>query len=330
MRAFFSLSSILILIAAFFLILDARKFLVEPLYLEESCRYYVLMPGIGPLALARDLARYGIIHRPVYLVARSWWRGDWRRFQAGEYLLRPGTTPDEFMDMMVNGRVALHHLTLIEGWSFTQVKEAVSLHDRLQHHLDQASDAEVMTAIHARRTTPEGLFFPDTYQFPTGTTDIAFLNRAQQAMQTHLDQEWTRRDPNLPYVSPYEALILASLVEKETADPDERPRIAGVFIRRLRRNMPLQTDPTVIHGLGNAYTGRLRRSDLQVDTPYNTYIHHGLPPTPIALASLASLHAALHPTPGDELYFVSRGDKTHQFSVTLEKHNAAVRRYQLR
>ncbi|CAK0780622.1 Endolytic murein transglycosylase [Gammaproteobacteria bacterium] len=330
MRAFFYLLIILIVTIgaiALPLVSDVQGFLTGPLHLPEGRCYYVVVPRTGLPALAQDLAQLGIIKRPLYLVALGWWRGDWRRFQAGEYLLRPQMTPDELLDMMAAGRVALHSLTLVEGWTFSQAREAVSLHDRLEHHLDRANDREVMTALHASGTAPEGLLFPDTYRFPAGTTDVALLERARRAMQTHLTQEWAQRAPNLPYRNSYEALTLASLVEKETAVPEERPRIAGVFIRRLQRQIPLQTDPTVIYGLGDAYTGRLRRTDLQTDTAYNTYIHHGLPPSPIALPSLASLRAALHPAPGEELYFVSRGDKTHQFSVTLEEHNAAVRHY---
>lgn len=313
-----------------FLISDAQRFFTGSLHLPEGRHYYVVAPGTSILDLARDLARQGIMNRPFYLVAKIWWKGDWHRIQAGEYPLHSGLTPDNFIDMVVNGRVALHRLTLVEGWTFAQVRHALRLHDRMKHTLDQLTNRAVMVAVNASEMEPEGLFFPDTYLFPAGTTDIAFLKRAYQAMQIHLKQEWARRAPNLPYRDAYEALTLASLVEKETSAPEERPRIAGVFIRRLLRRMPLQTDPTVIYGLGNAYTGNLRRIDLKTDTPYNTYIHNGIPPTPIALPSLATLQAVLHPASGEALYFVSRGDKTHQFSDTLKEHNAAVRRYQKR
>jgi UPF0755 protein len=306
-----------------------RSFLASPLHLPEERCYYLVVPHTGLHALAQDLARLGIVDRPLYLVALGGWRGDRRRLQAGEYLLRPGMTPGEVLDMVAAGRVALHTLTLVEGWTFAQVQEAVSLHDRLDHRLEGASDAAVMAALHITEPSPEGMVFPDTYRFPAGTTDVAFLERAHRAMAAHLAEEWEQRDPDLPYRSPYEALTLASLVEKETAVAAERPRIAGVLVRRLQRNMPLQADPTVIYGLGKTYTGNLRRADLQANTPYNTYTRHGLPPSPIALPGLASLRAALHPAPGEDLYFVARGDSTHQFSATLEGHNAAVRRYQL-
>jgi UPF0755 protein len=176
---------------------------------------------------------------------------------------------------------------------------------------------------------PEGRFFPDTYQFPAGTTDVAVLQHAYAEMQRHLEQAWQGRAAGLPLANPYEALILASIVEKETGSPGERTRIAGVFIRRLQKNMRLQTDPTVIYGLGADFDGNLRRRDLETDSPYNTYMRAGLPPTPIALPGAAALHAALHPAPGDELYFVSRGDGTHHFSANFDEHTAAVRNYQL-
>ena len=176
---------------------------------------------------------------------------------------------------------------------------------------------------------PEGLFFPDTYRFPKGTSDVDFLKRAYQVMQKHLEREWSERDPELPLKSSYEALILASIIEKETGAGFERPLIAGVFIERLKRNMRLQTDPTIIYGLGEQYDGDIRFRDLRKDTPYNTYLHAGLTPTPIAMPGLLAIRAALHPTPTDALYFVSKGDGTHQFSATLEQHNAAVARYQL-
>jgi UPF0755 protein len=177
---------------------------------------------------------------------------------------------------------------------------------------------------------PEGLFFPDTYRFPKGTSDIDFLKRSYQVMQKHLEREWNQRAPDLPLKSSYEALILASIIEKETGAGFERPLIAGVFIERLKRNMRLQTDPTIIYGLGDDYDGDIRFRDLRKDTPYNTYLHSGLTPTPIALPGLESIHAALHPADTNALYFVSRGDGTHKFSATLKEHNAAVKRYQLR
>jgi UPF0755 protein len=199
----------------------------------------------------------------------------------------------------------------------------------IEHKLTGKSDDEIMQLLGLPNQHPEGMFFPDTYRFPKGTSDVGFLKRAYQVMQKHLQREWENRAVELPLKSSYEALILASIVEKETGAEFERPLIAGVFIERLKRNMRLQTDPTIIYGLGEKFDGNIRSRDLKKDTPYNTYLHAGLTPTPIALPGLDAIHAALHPAPTEALYFVSRGDGTHQFSATLEEHNAAVRRYQL-
>ena len=199
----------------------------------------------------------------------------------------------------------------------------------LVHTLDGVDDAELMQRLERPGQHPEGWFLPDTYHFPRGTRDIVVLRRALQAMERHLEQNWERRRPDLPLDSPYEALILASIVEKETGIPEERARIAGVFVRRLERGMRLQTDPTVIYGMGDAFDGNIRRRDLRTDTPYNTYTRGGLPPTPIALPSAEAVTAVMHPAAGEALYFVSRGDGSHVFSATLQEHNRAVRRYQL-
>ncbi len=318
---------IILVVAISLLVTDVRGFLRSPLVPSSGRSCYTVLPHTSLPTLAADLARLGVIKRPIYFIVLAWWRGDWRRFQAGEYLLQAGITPSDLMDRMASGQVFLHSITFIEGWNFSEVREAISQNEHLAHTLNHVSDADIMKAIHAPDTAPEGMFFPDTYRFPAGTTDVIVLERAWRTMQTHLNQEWARRASNLFYHNPYEVLTLASLIEKETAAAEERPRIAGVFLRRLQRHMPLQTDPTVIYGLGRTYDGSLRHANLLTETPYNTYLHQGLPPTPIALPGLAALHAALHPASGEELYFVSRGDKTHQFSVTLQEHNAAVHRY---
>jgi UPF0755 protein len=210
-----------------------------------------------------------------------------------------------------------------------QAFAAIETDDRFVKKLEGVSCDELMGRLGYPGQEPEGRFFPDTYYFTKGTADIEILRRAHRAMAKILEEEWAGRAPGLPLSSPDDALILASIIEKEAAQPSERPRIAGVFERRLALGMRLQTDPTVIYGLGNAYDGDLTKADLSENTPYNTYLHAGLPPTPIALPSRASIHAAVHPAPGDSLYFVARGDGTHQFSATLEEHNAAVRHYQL-
>jgi UPF0755 protein len=230
---------------------------------------------------------------------------------------------------LVNGEVVQHSLTIIEGWTFQQLLQAVRSHPMLTQTLADADPQAVMEALAEPGTHPEGWFYPDTYRFPRGTSDVEFLRRAYRVMQQRLAAEWEKRAEGLPLKSPYEALVLASLIERETAVAAERTRIAGVFVRRLRKGMRLQTDPTVIYGMGDAYEGRIRWRDLRTDTPYNTYTRHGLPPTPIAMPSGAAINAALNPADGKELYFVSRGDGSHHFSATLEEHNAAVRCYQL-
>ncbi len=260
----------------------------------------------------------------------SQWRGWSGRIQAGEFLLRPGQTATQALAMLVRGEIRQHQFTIIEGWTYRELREALAAQPALTHTLHSVSDAELMRRLGSPGVHAEGQFLPETYHFPKGLTDFEFLRRAHQQLGKLLAAEWADRDPDVPLKSAYEALILASIVEKETALAQERPAIAGVFARRLLRGMRLQTDPTVIYGLGEAFDGNLRRRDLMADTPYNSYTRAGLPPSPIALAGSSAIHAALHPAPGDSLYFVSRGDGSHEFSATLAEHNAAVRRFQLR
>ena len=249
--------------------------------------------------------------------------------RAGEYSIADGITADELLRQFTEGNSIQYSLTVIEGWTFRQMLAALARDPIIEHRLEGRTDAEIMAQLGYAGEHPEGRFFPDTYRFPRGTTDIDFLRRAYQVMQRHLEREWAQRQSDLPLKSPYEALILASIIEKETAVPAERNLISGVFVQRLRRNMRLQTDPTVIYGLGPEFDGDIRFRDLRRDTPYNTYLRAGLTPTPIALPGLDSIRAALHPEESGALYFVSRGDGTHKFSNTLEEHNAAVRKYQL-
>ena len=290
---------------------------------------YDVAPGVGLIAVANDLHRRGILGRPRYLVWYARWEGKADRVQTGVYGLSPGMTPVQLLDKLVAGDVIQYALTIPEGWTFRQLRAAVDADPKLLHQLGTVPDDEVMERIGHPGLHPEGRFFPDTYYFTAGTTDADFLRRAFTAMDKRLAEEWQDRAPGLPYRAPYEALIMASIIERETAVPAERGQIAGVFVRRLQRGMRLQTDPTVIYGLGDAFDGNLRRRDLLADTPYNTYRHAGLPPTPIALPGAGAIHAALHPAPGDSLYFVARGDGTHHFSTTIAEHNEAVRKYQL-
>ena len=252
------------------------------------------------------------------------------KLKAGEFLIPVGTTPPGLLELVASGKVAQYSLTLVEGWNYREVVRAVADHPELKSTMDLGEAQDLLQAIGAIEAHPEGLFLPETYHFPRGTTDVEFLKRAYQAMQHYLESAWANRRGDLPYTSAYEVLIMASIIEKETGLGTERPMIAGVFDRRLKRGMRLQTDPTVIYGLGESFDGNLTRAHLRRDTPYNTYTRHGLTPTPIAMPGRASIEAALNPAPGDALYFVARGDGSHQFSATLEQHNQAVAEYQLR
>ncbi|MNZ91396.1 putative aminodeoxychorismate lyase [compost metagenome] len=223
-----------------------------------------------------------------------------------------------------------YSLTLVEGWSFRQLRAALAGQERLEQTLAGLDDATLMQRLGLDGQHPEGRFFPDTYRYVRGMRDIDLLRQAHERLESVLDEEWRQRAEDLPYREPYQALIMASLVEKETGAAEERDEIAGVFVRRLRAGMLLQTDPTVIYGLGERYAGNLTRAHLREPTPYNTYVHAGLPPTPIAMVGREAIHAALHPAAGDSLYFVARGDGTHVFSRSLDEHNRAVREFQLK
>jgi UPF0755 protein len=310
---------------------DADRLLRAPLPLSQP-ETVEIPPGSSLSAVLLDLSARGLLQPSrLALYTRLYGRatGQAAAIQAGEYELAPGTSPLAMLALFVSGRTRFHALTLIEGWSFAQALSAISAHPMLRHTLAELTPGTVMTAIGRPGEAPEGRLFPDTYRFPKGTTDVDFLKRAAAAMDRRLAEEWAGREPDLPYLSPEEALVMASIVEKETGLASERPAIAGVFVRRLRLGIRLQTDPTVIYGLGASFDGNLRSVDLVTDTPYNTYTREGLPPTPICLPGRAALHAALHPEPGNTLFFVSRGDGSHQFSASLAEHEAAVRRYQL-
>ena len=252
------------------------------------------------------------------------------RLHAGEYALDPGVTPGRLLDAMAAGRVLQRDFTIVDGWTFRQLREALAKVPTLRHAGMALEESELMRRIGAPGEKPEGRFLPETYAYVKGDSDLDILKRAHQAMTHTLAELWPGRDQGLPLATPYQALILASIVEKETGRAEERPKIAGVFVRRLENHMLLQTDPAVIYGMGQAYAGNIRRSDLLADTPYNTYLHAGLPPTPIALPGRAAIQAALHPAPGKALYFVARGDGTHVFASSLAEHNRNVACYQLK
>ncbi len=288
-----------------------------------------IAPG-EPLARVADgLAARGALDQPrlfTWLARRD---GKAARVQAGEYAIAPGTSPAALLEQLVEGRVLLHPVTLVEGWTLATALEALHANVLLKRSVPTVTDPGLMLRLGSPATAAEGEFFPDTYLVPKGASDFEVLKIAHGRLRERLATAWLRRRADLPLASPYEALILASIIEKETGDPQERPHIAAVFVNRLRRGMRLQTDPTVIYGLGAAYDGSIHRRDLTTDTPYNTYTRDGLPPTPIALPSGAALEAAVQPAESEDLYFVAtgRGDGRHEFSRTLEAHNAAVARY---
>ncbi|HEX5339789.1 MAG TPA: endolytic transglycosylase MltG [Gammaproteobacteria bacterium] len=302
---------------------------VQPLLSGQQAATIEVAAGKSLRAVAHDLGAQGVLPHPLSLVLLAHLRGESNAMRAGEYRIQPGTTVAGLLAQFVSGRVVLHSLTLVDGWNFSQVFEAIEHDPYLVHTLHGLTPLEVMNRLGHPKQNPEGMFYPDTYSFSRATTDAAFLQRAYRMMQTHLNAAWAARAPDLPYKTSYDALIMASVIEKETGQAAERAQIAGVFVRRLQKNMKLQSDPTVIYGLGNAYTGDITSRNLRTDTPYNTYTRHGLPPTPICMPPLAAIQAALHPAPGDALYFVARGDGTHQFSATLAEQNAAVQKYQL-
>lgn len=252
------------------------------------------------------------------------------KLKVGEYALAPDLTPRELLQRMRDGRVIQYRTTLVEGWNFRQLRAALAAADPLEHETDGMDDAALMAALGHPGQHPEGRFLPETYLYQRGDSDLDILRRAHAAMEQALAEAWAARADDAPLATPYEALTLASIVEKETGQASERPQIAGVFARRLRKGMLLQTDPTVIYGMGSAYDGNIRRRDLTTDTPYNTYTRAGLPPTPIAMPGHAALQAAVNPAPGDALYFVSRNDGSHVFSATYAEHNRAVDCYQRR
>lgn len=324
------ISGLVLVLAGWLFYQDMEKQLNMPLNIEGQ-EYFSIEPGMSLLAVAEGLAARGWFEYPFYLQLEGKIRGVDGLIKAGQYQVEPGATASSLLDTMVAGKVTQHALTIVEGWSFPQIMAA--LHDSryIRRQLNSTRPARVMAEIGYPGYHAEGRFFPDTYYFPAETTDVDFLRRSFKQMEAVLSQEWDRRMAGLPYRSPYEALIMASLIEKETAAADERNRIAGVFVRRLEKNMKLQTDPTVIYALGENYDGNIRRRDLEFDSPYNTYRYKGLPPTPIAAPGRASIHAALQPEPGTALFFVATGENgRHYFSDTLAEHNQAVARYQLR
>ncbi|OHV96775.1 aminodeoxychorismate lyase [Janthinobacterium lividum] len=300
----------------------------QPITTEGEAIPFTITPGSGAHAAGQQIADAGVPIVPILFNLLARVEGKTSKIKAGSYELKPGTTPQRLITQLARGEFAQESLTIIEGWTFKQMRMAMASHPGLKHDTVGLSDKALMAIISPEFVQPEGLFFPDTYLFAKGASEMQIFKQAHTAMIGRLSEAWDKRDPALPYKNPYEALIMASIVEKETGQKSERAMIAGVFVNRLKTGMLLQTDPTVIYGMGDNYQGKIRKRDLEADTPYNTYTRGGLPPTPIALAGAQSLTAALAPARTQALYFVARGDGTSQFSANLPDHNRAVNQYQ--
>lgn len=309
-----------------------QKFMVTPLQIDEQGYVYTVASGSNLQQISHDLRNAELTYLPAeYLHIYGRFTHKAHLIKAGEYRIEANTTLPQLLDLLIAGQVIQYSFTIVEGMTAQQLIDMVATDERFAKTLTETSLPAVMNALELSSSNGEGEFAPETYHFTSGTTDKQILSRAHQLMEVNLDEAWKNKAENLPYKTPYEALIMASIIEKETGIAEERAQIAGVFVRRLEMGMRLQTDPTVIYGLGAQFDGNLRRKDLKTDTPYNTYTRNGLPPTPIALPSKASIEAALHPQAGKSIFFVATGhDGRHVFSATLADHNKAVRQYQLK
>jgi UPF0755 protein len=302
----------------------------RPLELTPAQLDVTVKPHSSLRSVALQLNRGGVPLEPELFIVMTRLLGLQTELKSGNYEFKTGVTPYEVLQKIARGDVNEYVATIIEGWTFKRMRAELDANPALRHDTLGMSDAQLMTAVGAPEASignGEGLFFPDTYLFDKNTSDLDIYRRAYRLMRVRLDEAWLARAPNLPYKTPYEALTMASIIEKETGKTSDRPMVAAVFANRLRAGMPLQTDPSVIYGMGESYTGHIRKKDLQTDTPYNTYTRMGLPPTPISLPGVASLQAALNPAQSSALYFVSRGDGSSIFSDTLGDHNRAVDKY---
>jgi len=324
MRRIFNLLVLLVLLATAVL----GYYAYRPLPLPATPFEFELKQGSSLKSMARDMRQAGLLEQDQLFVWLGRLLGKSTQLKAGNYALEHPVSPLELLEMFTKGDVSLNQISVIEGWTFKQLRAALNASPDIAHDALNLADAEILQRIGAAEAHPEGLFFPDTYYFAAGSSDLAIIKRAYHVMQQRLHEAWAGRDAGLPMQTPYQALILASIVEKETGTPGDRALIAGVFVNRLRKGMLLQTDPTVIYGLGDTFDGNLRKRDLLADAAYNTYTRGGLPPTPIALPGMAALQATLHPAQTDALYFVARGDGSSQFSSNLDAHNRAVSQYQ--
>lgn len=314
---------------AIFIWQDYQKF-IEKKRVLSSPILIAIPPGANFQQITDILMANGLLNKPHYFKWLAKQNGQASRIRSGEFSIESGFTIGEILEILIAGKTVQYSLTLVEGWQFNQVLELIQATPQLKKTLNYESRDDMMLQLGLPESHPEGLFFPDTYYFPRGMTDRDFLQRAYNRLDQILQEEWLQRAADLPYQGPYQALIMASIVEKETGRANERQAIAGVFVRRLQKSMRLQTDPTVIYAMGPQFDGNIRKKDLGIDSPYNTYKVKGLPPTPIALVGREAIHAALHPASGSALYFVSKGDGSHYFSDTLQEHNQAVATYQLK
>lgn len=325
---FVTILSFVGLIAAVSVWLYVQNWLKAPMNIPATGYTHELKQGYSLGHMANDLGAQGVLDYPRLMRLYARFTAT-NKIHAGEYFFPAGTTPEMLLNKLRKGEVILYQVTFVEGWTFKQALAALENESSIRHDLSGKSNDEQMKLIGLPYAHPEGWFFPDTYSYSRNTSDVEILQKAHRQMNSLLKREWEKRAPDLPYKNEYEALIMASIIERETGHHSEREQIAGVFVRRLQQGMRLQTDPTVIYGMGDEYKGRITRKNLESPTAYNTYIINGLPPTPIALPSAASIRAALHPASGKSLYFVAKGDGTSEFSDTLDAHNQAVRRYQL-
>jgi UPF0755 protein len=321
---------LLLALSGWFALKELERRWQQPLVLDEQGVSLTVAAGDTLRKVVNKLHAQGVLPYPDLVVLFGRWTGLDQQIKRGEYLLLPPLTAESLLLLLQSGEVIQYQVTLPEGITLAQALKILAEQSRLEHVLTGPDDPRILEWVKPVQL-PEGLFFPDSYNYVRGDTDLQILQRARHFMAEVLQEEWTQREEDLPYETAYEALIMASIIERETGLAEEREAIAGVFVRRLRQGMRLQTDPTVIYGLGSDYSGNLRRKHLNDESnPYNSYRHGGLPPTPIALAGRAAIHAALHPADGNALYFVARGDGGHVFSATLAEHERAVRKYQLR
>jgi UPF0755 protein len=323
-------SILLCIIATLALLAWLVYYAVAPLKLQPNSQEITIQAKSGLRSIAKQLVTQRVLKEPWRFILLAKLLNKEQYLQAGSYTLNKNISPYQLLLSLNHGKTTQGSITFIEGRTFAQMREKLLVNDAVKQTIVGISDAEVLRMLGSKYSVPEGLFFPDTFYFDRNTTDIELLKTSYCAMQTKLEKAWQGRDPSLPYKNSYEALIMASIIEKETGKASERAMIAGVFVNRLRIGMRLQTDPTVIYGMGIRFDGNIRKKDLSVDTLYNTYTRNGLPPTPIAMPGLAAIDAALHPAKTKALYFVGKGDGSHEFSSSLNDHNRAVMRYQLK